>query len=71
VQVSRLMRTRYADFSLPRNLRRGKTQALNWMQVNTLLKSVDLPGEVRPDLRGQVAIKQTKKAPIKPTRRGR
>lgn len=71
VQVSRLMRTRYADFSLPRNLRRGKTQALNWMQINTLLKSVDLPGEVRPDLRGQVAIKQTKKAPIKPTRRGR
>lgn len=65
VQVSRLMRVRYGEFSLPRNLRRGKTQALTWQQVNSLLKSVDLPQEARPDLRGQVKVKSTdKKTPI-------
>lgn len=50
VQVSRLIRTRYGEFSLPRGLRRGKTEALTWKQVNQLLKSVDLPPEARPDL---------------------
>lgn len=50
VQVSRLIRTRYGEFSLPRALRRGKTEALTWKQVNQLLKSVDLPPEPRPDL---------------------
>lgn len=51
VQVSRLMRVRYGDISLPKNLRRGKTQPLTWVQVNQLLKSVGLPAEARPDLR--------------------
>ncbi|WP_319557568.1 23S rRNA pseudouridine(2605) synthase RluB [Thiomicrorhabdus sp.] len=51
LQVSRLHRVRYGQFSLPRNLRKGKTEALTWKQVNQLLKSVDLPEETRPDLR--------------------
>lgn len=51
VQVSRLHRVRYGDFSLPRNLRRGKTQELTWKQVNQLLRSVGLKEEARPDMR--------------------
>ncbi|MDG6772944.1 pseudouridine synthase [Thiomicrorhabdus sp. ZW0627] len=51
VQVSRLQRVRYGEFRLPRNLRKGKTQALTWKQINQLLKSVDLPEEARPDMR--------------------
>lgn len=51
VQVSRLVRTRYGIFDLPRNLRRGKTEALTWKQINQLLKSVGLPEEARPDIR--------------------
>ncbi len=50
VQISRLIRTRYGDFSLNRSLRKGKTQELSWKQVNQLLKSVELPMEKRPDL---------------------
>ncbi len=34
VQVSRLHRVRYGSFSMPRGLRRGKTQELTWRQVN-------------------------------------
>ena len=49
VQVSRLIRTRYGLFQLPRSLRQGKTEALTWRQVNQLLKSVGLPEEPRPD----------------------
>ncbi|WP_373017186.1 23S rRNA pseudouridine(2605) synthase RluB [Thiomicrorhabdus sp.] len=55
VQVSRLQRVRYGQFQLPRNLRKGKTEALTWKQVNQLLKSVDLPEEPRPDLRQNTA----------------
>ncbi len=51
VQVSRLVRTRYGIFDLPRTLRRGKTEALTWKQINQLLKSVGLPEEARPDIR--------------------
>lgn len=51
VQVSRLTRTRYGQFQLNRNLKRGKSEALNWKQVNQLLVSVGLPEEARPDLR--------------------
>jgi len=51
VQVSRLHRVRYGEFSLPRNLRRGKTQELTWRQINQLLKSVGLEEEARPDMR--------------------
>lgn len=51
VQVSRLHRVRYGQFTIPRNLRKGKTQELTWKQVNQLLKSVDLKEEPRPDLR--------------------
>ncbi|MDG4812789.1 pseudouridine synthase [Hydrogenovibrio sp. 3SP14C1] len=51
VQVSRLVRTRYGQFSLPRTLRRGKSEPLTWKQINQLLKSVDLAEEPRPDLR--------------------
>ncbi len=51
VQVSRLIRVRYGDFNLPRNLRRGKAEPLSWKQINQLLKSVQLPEEARPDLR--------------------
>lgn len=58
VQVSRLIRTRYGEFSLPRNLRRSKTEELTWKQVNQLLKSLDLPEEVRPDLRHAVTLKE-------------
>ncbi|GAB6034338.1 23S rRNA pseudouridine(2605) synthase RluB [Galenea microaerophila] len=50
VQVSRLIRTRYGAFQLPRNLRQGKSEPLTWRQVNQLLKSVGLPEEPRPDL---------------------
>lgn len=55
VQVNRLQRIRYGEFQLPRNLRKGKTEALTWKQVNQLLKSVDLPEEARPDLRPTAA----------------
>ncbi|MEA1988359.1 MAG: pseudouridine synthase [Pseudomonadota bacterium] len=51
VQVSRLHRVRYGQFSIPRNLRKGKTEELTWKQINQLLKSVDLKEEARPDLR--------------------
>ncbi len=53
VQVSRLHRVRYGEFSLPRGLRKGKTQELTWRQINQLLKSVGLSEEARPDLRNQ------------------
>lgn len=55
VQVSRLHRIRYGEFSLPRNLRKGKTQELTWRQINQLLKSVGMQEEARPDLRKQPA----------------
>ena len=51
VQVSRLHRVRYGQFTIPRNLRKSKTEELSWKQVNQLLKSVDLKEEARPDLR--------------------
>jgi 23S rRNA pseudouridine2605 synthase len=54
VQVSRLVRTRYGNFDLPRSLRRGKTQELTWKQINQLLKSVGLPEEARPDIRNRL-----------------
>ena len=51
VQVSRLHRVRYGEFSLPRNLRKGKSEPLTWKQINVLLRSVGLSEEARPDLR--------------------
>jgi len=60
VQVSRLIRTRYGEFTLPRMLRRGKSEALTWKQINQLLKSVDMQPEARPDLRGSVPTKTAK-----------
>ena len=51
VQVSRLHRVRYGEFSLPRNLRKGKSEPLTWKQINVLLRSVGLTEEARPDLR--------------------
>ncbi len=65
--VNRLIRTRYGEFTLPRNLRRGKTQPLSWRQVNQLLRSVGLPEEPRPDLRPTKADK-AKKAPARKRR---
>lgn len=62
VKVSRLIRVRYGDFSLPRTLRRGKTEELTWKQVNQILKSVELPLEKRPDL-----FHQSRKTAVKPT----
>ncbi|HID01305.1 MAG TPA: rRNA pseudouridine synthase [Piscirickettsiaceae bacterium] len=49
--VNRLIRIRYGQFSLPRNLGRGRTRPLTWRQVNMLLRSVGLPQMQRPDLR--------------------
>jgi len=60
VQVSRLHRVRYGLFSLPRNLRKGKTQELTWRQANQLLKSVGLAEEARPDLRNKPVRPATK-----------
>jgi 23S rRNA pseudouridine2605 synthase len=60
VQVSRLIRTRYGEFSLPRTLRRGKVETLTWKQVNQLLKSVDLPLDPRPDLTPKAAPNYSK-----------
>ncbi|MDX1795213.1 MAG: pseudouridine synthase [Hydrogenovibrio sp.] len=59
VQVSRLIRTRYGEFELPRSLRRGKSQELTWKQINQLLKSVGLPPEPRPDLRSAAPATKT------------
>ncbi|WP_024851111.1 23S rRNA pseudouridine(2605) synthase RluB [Hydrogenovibrio kuenenii] len=69
VKVSRLIRTRYGEFSLPRNLRRGKTEPLTWKQVNQLLKSVDLSAEPRPDLtpKAQEKSPRSDKSSRKPT----
>lgn len=60
VQVSRLHRVRYGQFTIPRNLRKGKTEELSWKQVNQLLKSVDLKEEARPDLRPDSQVGQKK-----------
>lgn len=70
-QVSRLHRVRYGDFSIPRNLRKGKTQELTWKQVNQLLRSVDLPEEARPDQRptGRVDKKSLSKRDAKKSER--
>ncbi|MBD3754557.1 MAG: rRNA pseudouridine synthase [Gammaproteobacteria bacterium] len=65
VQVNRLQRIRYGEFQLPRNLRKGKTEALTWKQINQLLKRVDLPEEARPDLRPHTTEKQ---GPVKNSR---
>lgn len=76
VQVSRLIRTRYGLFSLPRMLKRGKSEPLTWKQVNQLLKSVGLPEEKSPDLRDKTsalsskALSKAKTKPIKTTGRG-
>ncbi len=51
--VSRLHRVRYGLFTIPKNLRKGKTEELSWKQVNQLLKSVQLAEEARPDMRSQ------------------
>ncbi len=59
--VNRLIRTRYGQFTLPRNLGRGRTQPLTWRQVNMLLRSVGLPEEARPDLRPIQATKPTRR----------
>ncbi|HHS99546.1 MAG TPA: pseudouridine synthase [Thiomicrospira sp.] len=63
VQVSRLHRVRYGQFTIPRNLRKGKTEELTWKQINQLLKSVDLKEEARPDLRSnkQTGAKKQKR----------
>ncbi|BBP43678.1 23S rRNA pseudouridine(2605) synthase RluB [Thiosulfativibrio zosterae] len=58
VQVNRLIRTRYGNFTLPRSLRRSKTEELTWKQVNQLLKSLDLPEEPRPDLRHAATLRE-------------
>jgi len=60
VQVSRLHRVRYGQFTIPRNLRKGKTEELTWKQVNQLLKSVELKEEARPDLRSNANAGQKK-----------
>ncbi len=59
--VNRLIRTRYGQFTLPRNLGRGRTQPLTWRQVNMLLRSVGLPEEARPDLRPIQATKPARR----------
>jgi len=51
IQVSRLIRIRYGQFELKRSLRRSKSEALTWKQINQLLVSVGLPKEAQPDLR--------------------
>lgn len=66
VQVSRLHRVRYGEFQLPRGLRKGKTESLGWKQINQLLATVNLPEEVRPDLRVKV-VSQTRN-PLKNSR---
>ncbi len=65
VQVSRLHRVRYGEFSLPRNLRKGKTQELTWRQINQLLKSVGLREEARPDMRAAGGQTPAAKKPAK------
>jgi len=50
VQVSRLIRTKYGAFDLPRKLRREKHETLTWRQVNQLLRSVGIREEPRPDM---------------------
>ncbi len=62
VQVSRLIRTRYGDFDLPRNLRQSKTEVLSWKQINQLLKSVGMKEEARPDLRHKSPYDESRKS---------
>ena len=66
VQVSRLHRVRYGEFSLPRNLRKGKTLALTWKQINQLLRSVGLPEESRQDKRPATGVKKAYQPMKKP-----
>lgn len=63
LQVSRLIRTGYGVFDLPRTLRQGKSKELNWKQINQLLTSVDLKEEPRPDLRHKIKISDKKSLP--------
>lgn len=58
--VNRLIRTRYGQLTLPRNLSRGRTRPLTWRQVNMLLRSVGLPEEQRPDLRASTSPDKTR-----------
>lgn len=62
VQVSRLIRTRYGEFELPRKLKQSKTETLSWKQINQLLKSVGLKEESRPDLRHKSAYDDNRKS---------
>lgn len=43
VQVSRLKRIAFANISLPKTLRQGKTMPISLEQINSLLSMVDLP----------------------------
>ena len=70
--VNRLIRIRYGDLTLPRNLGRGRSQRLTWRQVNALLRQVGLPEEARPDLpAGAESGKTSRKKAGNRTRRKR
>ena len=62
VQVSRLIRTKYGAFDLPRSLRREKHEELTWRQINQLLKSVGIREEPRPDMWDQTNHKDKTKS---------
>ncbi len=62
IQISRLIRTRYGLFDLPRKLKQSKTEELSWKQINQLLKSVGMREELRPDLRSKSSYDNNKQS---------
>jgi len=62
IQISRLIRTRYGSFDLPRKLKQSKTEELSWKQINQLLKSVGMREEARPDLRSKSTYDNNKQS---------
>ncbi len=71
VQVSRLIRTGYGMFELPRKLKQSKTEELSWKQINQLLKSVGMKEEARPDLRYKSPYDENKKSYAKTSKNTR
>jgi 23S rRNA pseudouridine2605 synthase len=71
VQVSRLIRTGYGMFELPRKLKQSKTEELSWKQINQLLKSVGMKEEARPDLRYKSPYDENKKSYVKTSKNTR
>lgn len=69
-RVSRLIRVRYGETRLPRNLRQGKTVELAVGEVMDLMKSVGLKLEIKSAASASTTTRPKKARPKKTARRG-